>query len=224
MLNVSRYRRIVLTCHSRQDWRQSFIGFDSLWEDRQNDVDDATYHDSGSKNGRSSKSPVDHFLTLSLDSTSRRLFCPASTPVTRTEMGTKRPPQGGPLSPPLRPGGFFFLATAARIDSGFQADARLKHPRRPRKSSGPPLFELSLQVQGNNAHNASRSRSCPLDTDLNVRRLAKIHKAAEESRTGANALAPAARRRRHVKPRMNIIGPQCSLNGYECVLRMSLSG
>jgi hypothetical protein len=69
MLNVSRYRRIVMTCHSRQNWRQSLIGFDSLWEDRQNDVDDATYHDSGAENGRSSKSPVDHFLTISSDST-----------------------------------------------------------------------------------------------------------------------------------------------------------
>jgi hypothetical protein len=69
LLNVSRYRRIVMTCHSRQDWRQSLIGFDLLGEDRQNDVDDATYHDSGSKNGRSSKSPVDHFPTLSSDST-----------------------------------------------------------------------------------------------------------------------------------------------------------
>jgi hypothetical protein len=70
VLSVGRYRCIVMTSHSGQDWRQSLIGFDSQWEDRQNDVDDATCHDSGSKNGRSSKSPIDHFFAFSPSPTS----------------------------------------------------------------------------------------------------------------------------------------------------------
>jgi hypothetical protein len=66
------------------------------------------------------------------------------------------------LDPPNQPGGFFFGFCDARqvADGSFQVDAFRDRFRRPGKSSGPPPFEPSLNVQRDNAHSAaSQSRA-----------------------------------------------------------------
>ena len=52
----------------------------------------------------------------------------------------------------------------------------LRHRRRPRKSGGPPPFELSLQVERNNAHSAFSVHEPAPVTDPNVCRALKVHK------------------------------------------------
>jgi hypothetical protein len=83
----------------------------------------------------------------------------------------------GASSPPLQPGGFFFWIWGRQAtDSGFQADA-LWRRRRPQKSGSPPLFELSLQIERNNAHNPNSGGRDPAPgADFNTHRVLKVPK------------------------------------------------
>jgi hypothetical protein len=54
---------------------------------------------------------------------------------------------------------------------------RLRRHRRPQKSGSQPLFEVSLQVERNNAHNPGlRVRDPAPVTDLNAHRVLKVPK------------------------------------------------
>ena len=57
-----RYPCIGASYHIGKGWRQPLIGFDLLWRGRGNEVGDTPCNGSGDKNGRSSKSPPDHFF------------------------------------------------------------------------------------------------------------------------------------------------------------------
>lgn len=102
------------------------------------------------------------------------------------------------LNPPLQPGEFSFDLGCGNLPTSDFRPLRLRRRRRRQKSGSPPLFELSLQVERNNAHTELRaSRSAP-GMEFNARRVLKVLKAAVE--IAAHALAPIDRRAMAARP------------------------
>ena len=95
-------------------------------------------------------------------------------------------------NPPTQPGGFFFgFGGYSKLLTLAFGPMRLRRHRRPQKSGSQPLFELSLQVERNNAHNPGlRVRDPAPVTDLNAH---CVLKAPQESASGGTPKPPVHR-------------------------------